>query len=381
MPDSIATIFFLGKSIFLITNIILLYIFLSSRQSRLFHVMAFFLTWAGIFLLRLLIRPLNLDPFLDSFIMGSLYLIPCILIFKETFQAKIFVFFMNYSLTQLIFLIFLYIGKIFSPEKLKIIVLTGLILEMASLPLIKRYVKTPVKDIINYINQQHSVFTIFPILSFLLLAFYTLQKIYIVSVFLTLVLSTILIIFSYYLIAITISGTRRQLELELISKTDSLTGLYNRRYIEQKIMEEYKRYERTGLEFALVIADIDFFKNINDAYGHDCGDYLLKTVSEELLKSVRTYDTVSRWGGEEFLILLPSTSKKHGVNMAERIRKTVAAGRYNNGNVSLSVTLTLGVYVVKSGDTLKNMIRNADMALYYGKRKSRNCVISFDEIK
>ncbi|RDG29698.1 GGDEF domain-containing protein [Oceanispirochaeta sp. M1] len=165
--------------------------------------------------------------------------------------------------------------------------------------------------------------------------------------------------------------------------TDSLTGLYNRRYMEQQIQQEYKRYQKSGTEFALVSSDIDFFKNINDLYGHDCGDYLLKSITKDIRKSIRTYDTVARWGGEEFLLLLPATDRVQAITLAERIRKTVEEHRYefDGSNQSVSVTLTLGVSVVNSGDTIDGMIKRADIALYYGKRKSRNCVISFDEIK
>ena len=99
--------------------------------------------------------------------------------------------------------------------------------------------------------------------------------------------------------------------------------------MEQKIQEEYDQYQRTGSEFALIIADIDLFKAINDIYGHAGGDCLLKLVSEDLRKSVREYDVVARWGGDEFLLLLPATNIKNAVGLAERISKTVEKNRYN----------------------------------------------------
>ena len=175
------------------------------------------------------------------------------------------------------------------------------------------------------------------------------------------------------------SAASHQQELERISATDSLTGIYNRRHMEQKIQEEYSGYQRTGSEFALILADIDYFKNINDVFGHDCGDNLLKLIVNDISSTVRANDTVARWGGEEFLLLLPVTNKDHAVKLAERIRKTVEGKKYDTGIKLVSATLTMGVSVVRLGDTPDGMIKRADLALYHGKRKSRNCVILFDE--
>lgn len=379
IQESIKIIILIGTNLFLLTNIILLYIFLTPERSRVFQIISFFAALAAEYLLVLAFKQLNFDPLLYYLIAGLTFLVPTMLIFKETAQAKIFVFFMNYSLSLLTVLLFMYIDHLLSPVIPKIYVLMGVLLEMASLPLVKRYVKSPVRNIIGIINRQHPAFTVFPILSFLLLASYGLQKIYSLQTFFILALSTVIIFFSYYMIAVAISGTRRLQLLEHISAIDTLTGLYNRWHIEHKIREEYERFERTGTQFALVIADIDYFKKFNDRYGHDCGDFLLKALSEDLRKSVRTYDTVARWGGEEFLILLPSAGKEHGVNMAERIRKTVEALKYNYNNETLAVTLTIGVSVVKTGESIDTIIKKADIALYHGKKKSRNCVVLYDK--
>jgi diguanylate cyclase (GGDEF)-like protein len=378
-PDSIISISYLNRSLFLIINITLLYVFLKSRRSIVFQAIAFITTWLAIYALRLLIRHLNLDPLLDSYIMGSLYLIPCMLIFRETYQAKIFIFYMIYSLTQFTYLVFMYADIFFSPALPQILVMAGMALEMASLPLIRRCLRKPVRDIIGIINRHNPVFTLFPILSFILLASFAIERQFTLLSFISLMLTTSLIFFSYYMTAIAISSTRRQQELEFISRTDSLTGLFNRRHIEDKIREEFIRYERMGMEFALVTADIDFFKKINDTHGHDCGDYLLKAISEDLRKSVRTYDTVARWGGEEFMILLPGADSRQAQKLAERIRKTVEARRYSYGNKRLRVTLTLGVSVVRSDDTIQLLTKRADLALYQGKSKGRNRVILSDD--
>jgi len=128
----------------------------------------------------------------------------------------------------------------------------------------------------------------------------------------------------------------------------------------------------------LIIVDIDFFKIINDTYGHAAGDCVLKSVSEDLRKTVRESDTVARWGGDEFLLLLPKTNAKNAVGLAEKINKIVGNHRYDYGNETLAVTLTLGVAVIMSGDTVASIIKKADLIMYQGKQASRNCVISFD---
>ncbi len=301
------------------------------------------------------------------------------LIFSETPQAKFFVFYMIYSLSQLTYLVFMYVDRFLFPAIPQMYILIGMILEIALLPVIKRYMKTPIREIVDILNKQNPVFTMFPVLSFLLLVIYSLQETNLVFEFITLVISTVIIFFSYFMISISISGTRRQQELELISMTDNLTGLYNRRYVERRFQEEYLRYGRTGQEFTLIIADIDFFKKINDTYGHACGDFLLKAVSEDIRKSVRTYDVVVRWGGDEFFVLLPATNEELGLNLAERIRKTVETSRYDYNSNLLAMTLTLGVSIVKPGDTPDGMIKKADVALYYGKKNNRNCTILYNE--
>ncbi|MEG6584836.1 ABC transporter substrate binding protein [Dendrosporobacter sp. 1207_IL3150] len=167
-------------------------------------------------------------------------------------------------------------------------------------------------------------------------------------------------------------------QLDLISRTDALTGLYNRRHMESKIQEEFAKYLSNGSEFAIIIADIDSFKKVNDVYGHDAGDCLLRCVSEDIRKLVRKSDTVARWGGEEFLLLLPATVSENAKERAERIRSTVEKKVYFCGEVRLSVTLTLGVSVISKDDTIANVIKRADYSLYQGKRAGRNCVVFLD---
>ncbi len=380
MHDAAYFVQYTGRSLFLIVNIMLLYIYLTPVRSRFVQAFAFISTWVVIFLLRMVLAPYNFDPLLDSYIMGSLYFIPCLILFKETLHAKFFVFYMVYSLTQLTYLVFIHIDRFLSPAIPETYVLAGLLIEIAALPLINRYLKEPVRDILEIINQHNPAFTLYPVLSFLLFVTLGLQRTYTLTTFVTLVLSTTLIFFSYYLIAITIIGTRLHQELEFMSMTDSLTGLHNRRYMEKKIRQFYDHYRNTGTEFALACADIDFFKNINDLYGHACGDIILKSLAEDIGRTIRENDSVARWGGEEFLILMPATDELQAVDVAERVRIMIETGRYESDYVSVPVTVTVGVTVIRPDDTPESLFKRTDMALYFGKRKSRNCVTSFTEL-
>ncbi|HPF07572.1 MAG TPA: GGDEF domain-containing protein [Spirochaetota bacterium] len=371
---------FIG-SLYLAVNLILLYIFLTPRRSRLFQAAALIITSLVVYYL---CYPYNdlLNPrfLLRDYIFGTLFFIPCVLIFKESLQAKIFIFFMNYSLTQLTFLIFIYLDQFIKTGIPQLCIMIGLSLELAALPFINRCFKAPVRDIIRTLSSQYPVFTLFPILSFLLLAYYALQGNFTLSTFITLVLSTMLIFFTYYLMSVSIRATRRQHELEVISNTDSLTGICNRRHIERRLKEEFKRYQKTGIEFAVIMSDIDFFKNINDRYGHDCGDKILIEIVKDINRAVRSNDTVARWGGEEFIILLPATNGEHALSSAERIRKIISENRYDCSGDLIPVTLTLGVSVAVPDESMADMIKRADAALYCGKQKGRNCVVMSDDV-
>lgn len=376
MSENTIILITLGRAVVLIMNLLLDYSFLTSNRTIRFQTVALAGTWIVGYFLRGLLSPIISDPFLQGYILSLVYFIPFALIFKETIHAKIFVFFMVCSFCLCSFIICLYLEVLLFNHVVGGLILIGLLLEVVSIPLIRRYVTPHIKNILAVINQQNSSFIIFPILSFVLLAFYGVQRTYLLSTFISLVLCTLLVAFSYYLIAISIDQTKRQQQLELTSRTDSLTGLYNRRHIEERIQEEYEQYQKTGVKFALLIADIDFFKVINDRYGHVCGDYLLQAVSEDLRKSVREYDIVSRWGGDEFLLLLPNTNEEEAVGLAQRISKMVEKRRYSYENQTLSVTLTLGVSIIRSDDTVGNIIKKADDVMYQGKRAGRNCVIS-----
>ncbi len=207
-------IVFVSRAVFLITNILLLYIFLTPRRPFWFQMTAFIVTWITIYFLRDILQSIITDPFLLGYILGSLYMIPCALIFKETMNAKLFVFFMIFSLSQFTFLIFLFLEQLLFNHYVGGLVLAGLLLEAASLPLIKKYVSPYAGNMIAIIDQRNFVFTCFPLLSFVLLAFYGVQRTYLLSNFIPLVVNTLLILFTYYLVATAIYQTMRNQQAE-----------------------------------------------------------------------------------------------------------------------------------------------------------------------
>ncbi len=215
--------------VFLITNILLLYVFLTPKRPMWLQITGFVTTVISVYWLRILLEPFILNFSLRGFLTGPLYLIPCMLLFKEKFHATIFVFFMIYSLTQFAYLIFMHIDLYFALPLPGILVFLGLIIEMLSLPLINKYMAPPIKDIVRIINQKNSSFTLLPVLAFMLLAFYGVHGTYSLATFIPLVLSTLLIFFSYYLIARSIAQTRRhhQLEKQLALQRDHYQNLNN----------------------------------------------------------------------------------------------------------------------------------------------------------
>jgi diguanylate cyclase (GGDEF)-like protein len=165
-------------------------------------------------------------------------------------------------------------------------------------------------------------------------------------------------------------------ELKLTSITDPLTGLSNRRHIMEeleKVVASYKRYKNV---FSLIIADIDFFKKVNDTYGHDCGDYVLQQVSKIFKQCLRKQDTLSRWGGEEFLLLIPHTDANGAIKLAERMRLLIDKNILSYCGHDFSITVTFGVSSYIKDEKFDETIKRADSALYSGKESGRNCVVS-----
>jgi diguanylate cyclase (GGDEF)-like protein/PAS domain S-box-containing protein len=155
---------------------------------------------------------------------------------------------------------------------------------------------------------------------------------------------------------------------------DSLTGLPNRRYLQMNLTGTLAEYERHGLGFGLVFADVDHFKRFNDTYGHEVGDKVLKLVGATMGNCMRAYDMVGRWGGEEFLAIIRFTGGEQFRHVAEKLRTMVEGTFLAHGDEQLTVTITLGATHVRPGDTAESLVARADRLMYEGKQTGRNRV-------
>ncbi|MGB5792219.1 transporter substrate-binding domain-containing diguanylate cyclase, partial [Poseidonibacter sp.] len=164
-------------------------------------------------------------------------------------------------------------------------------------------------------------------------------------------------------------------ELEILSTTDKLTQINNRSKIDEIIQQEIDLSQRYNNDLCLIMADIDFFKKINDNYGHIRGDSVLKEFSNILSQNIRKTDFIGRWGGEEFMIVCPQTNKEHTFRLAEKLRKLVESYNFKK---SIKITSSFGIYQYQQGDSLKTCIKHVDDALYEAKNSNRNCVKIFE---
>lgn len=158
-------------------------------------------------------------------------------------------------------------------------------------------------------------------------------------------------------------------KLEIISQTDMQTGMYNRSWITQILNSEFERAVRYGRPFSVIILDLDNFKSINDGYGHQAGDSVLKDFSEIAKGGIRGCDHIGRWGGEEFLIICPETTVKDAFVVAERIRERMREFRFTTGQTH---TVSGGLAEMAEGDTVDSLLTRADSELYNSKRNGRD---------
>jgi two-component system cell cycle response regulator len=169
-----------------------------------------------------------------------------------------------------------------------------------------------------------------------------------------------------------------QLSIEM-AITDALTGLHNRRYMETHLAGLVEQAESRGKPIAVLVLDIDFFKSINDTHGHDAGDDVLREFALRIRKSIRNIDLACRYGGEEFVIVMPETDMGVATMVAERLRRRIAGEPFpvSQGARLLNVTLSIGIAALAgAGDTAGNMLKRADQALYRAKRDGRNRVVA-----
>jgi diguanylate cyclase (GGDEF)-like protein len=161
-------------------------------------------------------------------------------------------------------------------------------------------------------------------------------------------------------------------DLKVAANTDVLTRLLNRRAMMHQLEIAMNQFYRSDRSFALILIDVDFFKRVNDVYGHDGGDMVLVHLAQILQTKMRQIDSASRWGGEEFLILLPDTAIDQAHEIAERLRSYVET---NPAPTNIQITISLGIAVIRQhGNSLESLITAADHALYAAKRNGRNQV-------
>lgn len=169
----------------------------------------------------------------------------------------------------------------------------------------------------------------------------------------------------------------QQRQLEQMAYYDPLTDLPNRRLLEKLIKREIASMQRYGHETAIIILDVDNFKNINDTYGHPVGDNMLRQLADFLTANVRETDTVARFGGEEFIILMPQTSAEEGCIFAERLRKLIMEKCFTVGSITLQITSSFGVSSMRdiiNCDSMDDYYFLADKALYLAKQNGKNRV-------
>ncbi|BCJ91130.1 PleD family two-component system response regulator [Terrihabitans soli] len=171
------------------------------------------------------------------------------------------------------------------------------------------------------------------------------------------------------------TNVQQSMELAL---TDSLTGLYNRRYMETHLETLIEKASQTERPLALVLIDIDHFKPINDTYGHDAGDEVLRQFSTRLQSSVRGIDLACRYGGEEFVVVMPDADLSVARAVGERLRRNIAAEQFpvSKGVKKIDVTISVGIAMRREGDAADTILKRADEALYQAKRDGRNRVVS-----
>lgn len=164
------------------------------------------------------------------------------------------------------------------------------------------------------------------------------------------------------------------IKLEKLANYDTLTGVSNRRHINHFLEAEVNRFERFQQKFSVLIIDIDDFKKFNDTYGHYCGDYVLREMAGLFQESIRKVDKLARWGGEEFLFLLPATDIEGCFEISEKIRKNIEQHVFQYNEANMAITISIGGSIYRNVDSkIEDIIEEADQALYKAKANGKNC--------
>ncbi len=164
-------------------------------------------------------------------------------------------------------------------------------------------------------------------------------------------------------------------ELERIATYDMLSGLLNRRSLEQRIMIEMERAVRLNIPLSGIMMDIDHFKDVNDNYGHQCGDMVIERIGDLLNNHLRKYDYAGRYGGEEFFIVLPNTTGEQALHIGERFRQKLSDLRLICDGEEIHLTVSMGVAQFRSGESRSQWVKRCDQAMYKAKQAGRNKVM------
>ena len=178
-------------------------------------------------------------------------------------------------------------------------------------------------------------------------------------------------------IAINITEKKKlENQLKDLSEKDPLTGLYNRRYFEKEIIKQFSRCKRYKEILSVAFIDIDYFKKVNDNYGHDIGDEVLKNLANLVVPQLRVNDLFARFGGEEFILLLPNTSQDAALQLLERLRLLIKDHNVETGRGKISFTISIGITEITDHDIdYHTMVKRADEALYKAKEGGRDQVV------
>ena len=164
---------------------------------------------------------------------------------------------------------------------------------------------------------------------------------------------------------------RDEEEIHLLATTDSLTGIANRREFSSILAREVERAKRYGVPMSLAMYDLDYFKRVNDTFGHDVGDYVLQAVTDLVKENIRATDVVARWGGEEFMVLMPQSDMQAARIVAEKLRLAIAGHGFDKVG---ELTASFGVAAFEPQDDLNSLLKRVDDALYLAKERGRNRV-------
>lgn len=185
-------------------------------------------------------------------------------------------------------------------------------------------------------------------------------------------------IFSWFSLSLIQRLDETEHRLSILAITDELTGLYNRRYLVRTVKAEFERAQRYGSGFSIILLDIDEFKQINDIYGHQTGDRVLQHIAEIGNREKRTVDVLARYGGDEFVFLLPNSRREGVLSFANRIRKHIYRSLLFIGGEQVQISVSMGVANYRPGTSdLESLFNAADTALYEAKLAGRNTAVFF----